>query len=428
MESIAIIGTGIAGMGCGHFLHKEFDIEFYEQNDYIGGHANTIYVKEDDKQIPIDTGFIVFNNKTYPNLVKLFKQLKVEVKPTNMSFSVQHLPTGLEYGSQHLFAQNKNYLNTSFFKMLFQIKRFYKEAEEVLHDERFANYSLLDYMKERKYSSDFVYKYIVPMSSALWSTPTDVTLKYPVRVLVQFFKNHGLLGIDTQFQWYTVQNGSWQYRDKLIAPFKGKIKTGRAAKKVSMVDQKVKVVASDGSEKFFDKVILACHADQSLRILDEPTDRQFRLLHNFKYQKNIATLHSDESIMPKRKSLWSAWNYRVEEIEEETVATTIYDMNVLQNVSQKKNYFVSINDHGKIRSEKIIKQIEYEHPIFTTTTARDQKELFLLNEGENICFCGSYFRFGFHEDAFTSAVNLCERILKRNPWDKVANPELELVS
>jgi len=427
MESIAIIGTGIAGMGCGHFLHNEYDIEFYEQNDYVGGHTNTVYVQEEGKEIPIDTGFIVFNNETYPNLVKLFKRLEVEVKPTNMSFSVQHLPTGLEYSSLHLFAQMKGYFNPSFIRMLFQINRFYRESEEVLNDDRYANYSLQDYVKRKKYSSDFVYKYIVPMSSALWSTPVDVTLQYPVRALVQFFKNHGLLGINTQFQWYTVQGGSWQYRDKLIAPFGHKITTGKAVKKIYRDNGKVRIIASDGSEKIVDRVILACHADQALKILADPTELESRLLKNFQYQKNMATLHTDESIMPKIKSAWSAWNYRVEEVKGELTSTTIYDMNILQNVSQEKKYFVSINDPGKIDPTRIIKTIDYEHPIFTPATAMAQRDLSLLNRNGLTYFCGSYFRFGFHEDAFTSAVNLCERLLERNPWE-IKNPMLELIS
>ncbi len=428
MESIAIIGTGIAGMGCGHFLHHRFDIEFYEQNDYIGGHTNTVYVEEEGQKIPIDTGFIVFNNRTYPNLVKLFTQLDVAIKETNMTFSVQHLPTRLEYSSLHLFAQKKNYFSLSYIKMLMQIKRFYAESEEVLANDIFTSYSLLDYMKEKEYSSDFVYNYIVPMSSALWSTPTDITLKYPVRALVQFFKNHGLLGIDTQFLWYTVADGSWQYRNKLIAPFKDKIQIGKAAKKVFRENGKVRIVGSDGSEKIFDKVIFACHADQALKILADPTDLENRLLLNFKYQKNIATLHTDEAIMPKIKSTWSAWNYRVEEIDGAVTATTIYDMNILQQVSKKKNYFVSINDPGRINPTKIIRKIEYEHPVFTTATAKAQHELPRLNENGASYFCGSYFRFGFHEDAFTSAVNLCEKLVGQNLWEKAMNPKLELIS
>ena len=424
MESVAIIGTGIAGMGCGHFLHKRYDIEFYEQNSYIGGHTNTVYVEEEGRKIPIDTGFIVFNNVTYPNLVRLFKQLNVEVKPTKMSFGVQHVPSGLEYGSLNLFAQKRNYLNPGFWRMLLQIKRFYAEAEEILQNERYASYSLLDYVKERHYSNDFLYNYIVPMSSALWSTPTDVTLQYPARALVRFFKNHGLLGINTQVQWYTVQNGSWQYRDKLIAPFKHKIQVGKAAKRVIREDGKVVIIASDGSEKKYDKVIFACHADQTLRLIYDRTELENSLLSPFKYQKNIATLHTDEEVMPKIRSTWSAWNYRVENIRGELTSTTIYDMNCLQAVSKKKNYFVSINDPGVVNQSKIIRRIEYEHPIFTTETARAQESLQVLNENGVSYFCGSYFRFGFHEDAFTSAVNLCSKLLAQDAWEavKAENP------
>ena len=419
MESIAIIGTGIAGMGCGHFLHDRYDLEFYEQNSYVGGHTHTVYVEEEGKEIPIDTGFIVFNNVTYPNLVRLFKQLKVEVKPTTMSFGVQHVPSGLEYGSLDMFAQKRNYLNLRFWRMLFQIKRFYSEAEEILENDRYASYSLHDYAKERKYNDDFLYNYIVPMSSALWSTPTDITLQYPARSLVRFFKNHGLLGINTQFQWYTVKNGSAQYREKLIDPFKHKIQVGKAARKVIRENGRVTIIAADGSEKTFDKVIFACHADQALKLLYDRTELENRLLKAFKYQKNIATLHTDEAIMPRIKSTWSAWNYRVENIRGELTATTIYDMNCLQEVSKKKNYFVSINDPGVIDPSCIIRKIEYEHPIFTTETARAQESLLTLNENGVSYFCGSYFRYGFHEDAFASAVNLCTKLLGHDAWEGV---------
>jgi predicted NAD/FAD-binding protein len=425
MESIAIIGTGIAGMGCGHFLHRHYDLTFYEQNAYVGGHTNTVYVEEEGKQIPIDTGFIVFNKVTYPNLVRLFNELEVEYKPTNMSFGVQHLPTGLEYGSLALFAQRRNYLNPGFWKMLFDVKRFYREAEEILTNEKYVTYSISDYIKERDYSDNFLYHYIVPMTSALWSTPTDITLQYPARALVQFFKNHGLLGIDTQFQWYTVHNGSWQYRDKIIAPFKDRIQVSKAVKKVLRDGSKVRLIASDGTERKFDKVIFACHADQAFGLLLDPTDLEFSLLRKFKYQKNLATLHTDESIMPRTRSTWSAWNYRVQKVRGELTTTTIYDMNCLQNVSSRTNYFVSINDPGLVDKSKVIRRIEYEHPIFTPETARAQQSLHQLNDNGSSYFCGSYFRFGFHEDAFTSAVNLCGKLLGRDPWEAAIarNPE-----
>jgi predicted NAD/FAD-binding protein len=418
MESIAIIGTGIAGMGCGHFLHKKFDIDFYEQNSYAGGHTNTVYVDEDGTKIPIDTGFIVFNNVTYPNLVRLFTELGVEVKPTDMSFGVQHHPSGLEYSSKSLFAQKSNYLSPRFWRLLFQIQRLYKESPEVLSNEKFAHYSLGDYVKEKKYNEDFVQQYIVPMSSALWSTPVETTLLYPVRVLINFFKNHGMLGINEQFQWYTVQNGSWQYRDKLIAPFKHKIKLNNPVDTIIRDNGRAIVITKDGQRKVYDKVIIASHADQALRMLGDPTTTEQHLLSNFQYQKNIATLHTDESIMPKTRSSWSAWNYIVEDVKGKLVATTAYDMNRLQNVSSKKNYFVSINDPGKVNKSQIIREIMYEHPIFTPETAAAQQRLHSLNDNGVTYFCGSYFRYGFHEDAFTSALQVCERILGGNHWAK----------
>lgn len=431
MESIAIIGTGIAGMGCGHFLHKQYDLDFYEINSYIGGHTNTVYVEEEGKQIPIDTGFIVFNERTYPNLVRLFKELNVEVKPTNMSFGVQFLPTGLEYNSLNLFAQKKNYFSIGYWKMLFQIKRFYDEAEEVLKNEKYASYSLMDYMKEKRYSNNFIYKYVVPMSSALWSTPTDITLQYPIRALVNFFKNHGMLGIGAEFQWYTVSRGSEEYKKKLIAPFKDKIRVGLGAHKVIRTNGKVKVIASDRTEKIYDKVIFACHADQALQLIENPSGMERALLSPFEYQRNVALLHTDENIMPKIKSTWSAWNYRVQEIAGQLTSTTVYDMNRLQEVSDKKNYFVSINDPGVVDLSKVIKKINYDHPIFTPETAKAQLQLHKLNDNGISYFCGSYFKFGFHEDAFASAVQLCTKLLGRDPWKgdlKAKNPIAEVVS
>jgi predicted NAD/FAD-binding protein len=430
MESIAIIGTGIAGMGCGYFLHKHYDLHFYEQNQYIGGHTNTVMVEEDGKQIPIDTGFIVFNYITYPNIVKLFEELKVEVKPTNMSFGVQHLPTGLEYGSQKLFAQISNYFKPGFWRMLRQIQRFHRESEEILTNDSYQHFSLHDYVVDKKYSDDFLYKYIVPMSSALWSTPTDITLQYPARALVQFFKNHGLLGTDTQFQWYTVHGGSRQYREKLIAPFRNKIQVGNAAVSVTRSNGKVQVTGSDGITMEYDKVIFACHADQSVKLMKDQTSVERALLSPFQYQKNMATLHTDNSVMPRTKSTWSAWNYRVQRVNNELTTTTIYDMNILQRVSEKMNYFLSINDPGVVDPSKIICKIVYDHPIFTPETAKAQKELGKLNRNGISYFCGSYFRFGFHEDAFTSAVNLCAGLLGRDPWEreKVKNPAMAVSS
>ncbi|WP_317900151.1 NAD(P)/FAD-dependent oxidoreductase [Aurantibacillus circumpalustris] len=414
MEKLAIIGTGIAGMGCAHFLHKKYELSIFEQNDYIGGHTNTVAVDEDGKDVFMDTGFMVFNFETYPNLVKLFDEIKASIKKTDMSFSVQYKPTGLEYcssGINGLFAQRKNIFNISYIKMLMEISRFNKISLEILEDKRYENHSLREFIKEFKFSEEMLWKYLVPMSSAVWSTPMDKMLDFPALTLIRFFKNHGFLGLNTQHQWYTLEKGSESYKEILIKPFKDEIQINNAVVSVSKKDKKAIVILKDGTQKEFDKVIFACHADQALKILTEPSADEKRLLSPFKYQKNIATVHTDESVMPKNKKTWSSWNYRIEEIDRELLPTTIYWMNNLQGVSKKKNYFVSINAFpNSIAKNKLIREIDYEHPLFDLPAINAQKKLPLLNQNGPLYFCGSYFNYGFHEDAFKSAVELCLRM------------------
>jgi len=408
---IAIVGTGIAGMACGHFLQKNADIFFYEKNDYVGGHTNTITVDEDGQPVYIDTGFMVFNHVTYPHLTKLFADLNVPTFATSMSFSVQHLASKLEYcgsGLNGLFAQRKNIFSAKHIRMLKQIARFNEEGIKILDDPNYANHSLAQYIKEKGFGEDMLWKYLIPMSSAVWSTPMDKMLDFPAQTLIRFFYNHGFLGLDTQHQWYTVTKGSQAYREIIMAPFKEKIKLNDPVVKVKRQDGKAIVITKSGAEAEYDKVIIASHGDQVLPMLDAPIADEQRLLKNFKYQTNIATLHTDESIMPKTKRVWSSWNYRVEDKQGQTFASTIYWMNSLQNVSKKKNYFVSINDPGGIDPSKIIKTIEYEHPLFDVDAVKAQAELHKLNQSGPVYFCGSYFRYGFHEDALKSAVELCE--------------------
>lgn len=412
MERLAIIGTGIAGMGCAHFLHKKYELSLFEELDYVGGHTNTITVDEDGKDIFIDTGFMVFNYQTYPHLCKLFEEIDAPVKKTDMSFSVQYLPSGLEYSGssiRHLFAQKRNIFNLSFFKMLKQINRFNKESVAILDNPKYADYSIGKYIDEFGYGQEMLWKYLIPMSSAVWSTPMDQILDFPAVTLIRFFKNHGFLGLDTQHQWYTLQNGSQAYRAKLIAPFKDQIRVDTKIVAVERLQNgKVLIVTAKGEELIFDKVIMACHADQAFRILRNKTSDEDRLLSKFKYQANLAVLHTDQNQMPKKKLAWSSWNYRIEKQGDELVPSTIYWMNSLQGVSNKKNYFVSINPSPTIDESKVIKKIAYEHPLFDVPAMQAQEELYKLNETGPIYFCGSYFRYGFHEDAYKSAVDLCK--------------------
>ncbi len=410
----AIIGTGIAGMGCAHFLHPQDELTIYEQNDYIGGHTNTVTVDEDAEPVYVDTGFMVFNFVTYPNLCRLFEEIGAPIKKTDMSFSVQHMPSGLEYSGSslnHLFAQRKNIFNLCYIKMLAQIGRFNKESIKILDDPKYANYSIGQYVEEFGFGEDMLWKYLVPMSSAVWSTPMEQMLDFPAVTLIRFFLNHGFLGLDTQHQWYSLEKGSQSYRELLIKPFKNRIHVNRKAISVIRKEGKAIVKATDGSEEIFDRVIIAAHGDQALAILDEPTGEEQRLLSNFKYQYNKAVLHTDESIMPKTRLAWSSWNYRIKADNGSLVPSTIYWMNRLQGVSDKKNYFVSINPHDDLNEQKILLELDYEHPLFDVPAINAQAGLQSLNESGPVYFCGSYFRYGFHEDAFASAVELCGHLL-----------------
>lgn len=414
MKKLAIIGSGIAGMGCGHLLQSKYDITIFEKNNYPGGHTNTIEVDENGSTIYIDTGFMVFNFVTYPHLCQLFETIKAPIKKTDMSFSVQHVPSGLEYcgsGLIGLFAQRKNIFNWSYIKMLGEISRFNKISIEIIDKPEFQELSLQQYIKQFNFSEDMLWKYLIPMSSAVWSTPMEKMLEFPVVTLIRFFKNHGFLGLNTQHQWYTLHNGSQAYRKILIEPFKNRIRINTAAQKVSIKENKVEVVLSNGTIEQFDKVIFACHANEALNMLEKPNDIQQRLLTPFKYERNVALVHTDESVMPKTKKTWSSWNYRIENINGKPTPTTIYWMNNLQQVSKNKNYFVSINPiAGSVAENKKIKEIIYEHPLFDLTAIKAQAELQTLNENGPIYFCGSYFKYGFHEDAYASAVELCKKL------------------
>lgn len=420
MQKIAIIGTGIAGMAAARMLYKDFDITVFEQGEYVGGHTHTVTVQEGGSDIPIDTGFIVFNYHTYPHLTQLFNHLKVEVKKTDMSFGVQYVPDGLEYtgsGLNGLFAQRKNVLNPAYIRFLLEIDKFNKTCTEVLECNKFNRYTVKQYVLEKGFSQRFLYHYLIPMTSALWSTPTDVSLTFPVVSLVRFFANHGYLGLHTHFQWYTVAGGSWKYRDKLITPFKNKIHIHTSVVGVKPVSMGVKVITAQGINYMFDKVIIATHADHALKMLQEPTVIQQKLLSCFNYQKNVATLHTDTIVMPKKKSRWTSWNYRVDAINGVLTPYCTYYMNKLQGVSDKTDYFVSINQPNLVDKSKIIKMITYEHPIFTPQALQAQQDLSLLNTEGNIYFCGSYFRYGFHEDALLSAIEMCKKIIPHPTWN-----------
>lgn len=410
MQKLAIIGSGIAGMGCAHKLQHQYDITIFEQADYIGGHTNTITLEEDGKPIYLDSGFMVFNYETYPNLTEMFAEIDAPVIKTDMSFSVQFLPKKLEYSGSslnHLFAQRKNLFNISYLKMLMQINRFNKQSIEILDQPEYHDYSIGRFFKEFGYSNDMLWQYLIPMSAAVWSAPMEQILDFPAVTLIRFFKNHGFLGLDTQHQWYTLQNGSQAYRKKLIAPFRDRIKINNKIVSVKRLDNgKVEVENSKGEKFEFDKVIMASHADQTFEIVKDKTPLETELLSKFKYQLNKAVVHTDEKQMPEAKLAWSSWNYRVEKQGDKLLPSTIYWMNSLQGVSKKTNYFVSINPTATLNPDKVVKEIDYHHPLFDVPAMQAQQRLHELNQSGPVYYCGSYFKYGFHEDAYKSAVDL----------------------
>ena len=413
MEKLAIVGTGIAGMGCGHLLQHKYDIHLFEQNDYIGGHTNTLFVSEGDREVSMDTGFMVFNYQTYPELCKLFEEIGAPVKKTDMSFSVQHVPSGLEYcgsGISGLFAQRKNIFSPKFISMLLKISKFNKLSVQILDDPAYDGMTIGEYIKKHRFGEEMLWKYLVPMSAAVWSTPMDKMLDFPAKTLIRFFFNHGFLGLNTQHQWYTLEGGSESYKKLLIAPFKDKIRVNsKVISAMRLESGKVELTFVNGATEIFDKVIFASHGDQALAALKNPTDPEKELLSCFKYQYNKATVHTDESIMPRTKKVWSSWNYRIVNKNNKPEPTTIYWMNSLQGVSNRRNYFVSINaEDGSIDPSKIIKEFDYEHPLFDVAAIEAQDRLNQLNENGPIYYCGSYFKYGFHEDAYASAVKLCK--------------------
>jgi len=294
------------------------------------------------------------------------------------------------------------------------VKKFNESCVEVLEDDQLGSLTIEEYAKYKGLGFDFLKWYILPMSSALWSTPVKTTMKFPVRSLVRFFKNHGLLGLDTQFQWYTVDGGSEEYKKRLIEPFKALIEVGVSAKAIELRDDKVLVTDSNGQEVLYDKVVVATHADEALSLLIEPTKDEKRLLSKFEYQVNDTVLHTDEKIMPDAKKVWSSWNYVINDEEQQGVCT--YWMNCLQGVSKDLNYFVTLNGGDLIDQKKILRRFKYEHPVFTVEAMNAQSELSKLNTDGRIFYCGSYFKNGFHEDALKSAVDVCSLILGRDPW------------
>ncbi len=416
---IAVVGSGIAGMSSAWLLSKKHNITVFESEDRIGGHSNTINLSIDELNYPVDTGFIVYNDCNYPNLVKLFDYLKVPTKPSTMSFSVSQNSGRFEFGSRGINAlvgQRSNLLDYNFIFMIKDILRFFKNSEEFLRDSNVnADISLGEFLSTNNYKDFFINRFILPMGAAIWSTYSEKILLYPAVSFLRFFRSHGLLGINSPINWRTVDGGSREYIKRLTSNYSDKIRLSSRVKKIFRIDKGVELLDEEGNREQFDEVVIATHADQALTMLADPDQSEKNILGAFLYTSNKAIVHSDEKLMPKRKRVWSSWNYMGSAGER---ASITYWMNLLQTIKINKEIFVSINPIIQPDHETVYSVIHYQHPFFDAHAWKSQSSLWSLQGRRNTWYCGSYFGYGFHEDALQAGLAVAEELggIKR-PWD-----------
>ena len=407
--NIAVIGSGVSGLVSSLILSRKHNITIFEKCSYLGGHVHTHKMNDEDGVLNVDSGFIVYNENTYPNFIKLMKLLNVETQNTSMGFSYSD-GNDFEYSGNSinsLFAKKTNFVSLNFYLFIYNILKFNKIALKDL-DNLDINVKLIDYLKTNKISKELIEKYIIPMGSAIWSTDPETMKDMPARFFIRFFKNHGLLDVRNRPQWKVIKNGSFQYVKKIYKELKknnAKIFLNHNVKEVSRVKDKVIIKIKGKDEIFFDKVIFACHSNQALQIIKNITPEEKNILSNIKYQNNTATIHTDTNILPRRKKAWSSWNYLSVNKDERVVLT--YNMNILQGLKSKNIFCVTINDPGLIEQGKIIKTINYSHPLFSESSVTAQSQKDLINGKNNTFFSGAYWGYGFHEDGVNSALDVC---------------------
>jgi predicted NAD/FAD-binding protein len=410
---IAIIGTGIAGNVAAYKLRQQHDITVFEAGSYVGGHTNTVDVEEGGTRLAIDTGFIVFNDRTYPNFIGLLDEIGQASQPSVMSFSVQRQDSGLEYAGSSLnslFAQRRNILRPAFYRMIRDILRF---NDATLHhvEELEETETIGAYLVRNNYSKEFNDQYLVPMAAAIWSAEPVAILEMPVKFLVRFFANHGLLQTANRPMWRVIEGGSREYVSKLVAEHRDRIRLNSPVQSVSRIDDGVELHSASGGKEHFDFVFIACHSDQALSLLADATDAERDVLGAIRYQANEAILHTDDSLMPTRKLAWAAWNYHIPQEPDRHVAVT-YNMNILQGLQSQKEYLVTLNNDLDIDPAKIIQRIGYEHPIYSQEAVRAQCRQADIN-CDRTFYCGAYWRNGFHEDGVVSTLHALQHFEKR---------------
>lgn len=416
---IAVIGAGISGMSAAYFLSQKHDVSVFEKESYVGGHSRTLTFQEDLNKVSVDTGFIVFNQKNYPNLSALFRHLEVPTIKSNMSFGVSINNAWLEYGTMklsNLFSQKRNFLRPSYYRMLQDVLKFNKKALPYIGSQNYK--TIGDLIEDLKLGDWFKNYYLLPMSGAIWSTPVEDMLNFPAETLVRFFHNHGLLSVDGQPQWYTVKGGSKEYVTRLTSKIKKNIRTNLAVSSVTRDKNSATVTDSNGGKHQFDAIIFACHSDQALALIDKPSKEEKSVLGRIQYKPNSVILHQDSSFMPKRKSAWSSWVYLSNSSKDKTNKMSLtYWMNSLQSLQSKKPVLVTLNPSVKPKEELIINEHIFDHPQFNQDAIAAQKDIPSIQGVDKFWFCGAWQRYGFHEDGLSSAIKVVKDFGVKLPWE-----------
>ncbi len=417
---VAIIGAGISGLTAAYRLSEIHDVTVFEANDYLGGHTNTVDVELDGEHHAIDTGFIVFNDWTYPNFIALLNELNVKSLPTSMSFSVRCDSANLEYNGSSLnglFSQRRNLIRPSFFRMLRDILRFNKEACGLALSHLLPEESTVgEFLARNNYSREFADHYLLPMGAAIWSCPVGTFETFPIKFIVEFYKNHGLLSVRNRPVWRVIEGGSRSYVTQMVKRFRDCVSLNTPIEKVERTAHAVVVTPRNKPQQTFDHVVFGCHSDQCLRMLADPTHVERSVLTEFPYERNVAVLHTDASVLPKQRRTWAAWNYLLNEKSSQRnvqPATVTYQINILQHLKSRHSFNVTLNSEQNIAPSKILKRFEYAHPIFTVRRAAAQARHGELINSNRTSYCGAYWGNGFHEDGVVSAIRVCDALLPK---------------
>jgi predicted NAD/FAD-binding protein len=411
MKRIAVIGAGISGMGAAYLLSRKHEVWLFEKEGRLGGHTHTHPIETSCGVLPIDTGFIVHNDRTYPNLVRLFRRMGILRQASDMSFGVSCRQSGFEYSSRGLggfFAGRSNLFRPGHYRFLAEIMRFNREAKRLLHDPASAEITLGDYLRANGFAGDFTHYYLHPMAAAVWSTSPEEIEDFPVFTLIRFLENHGLLGLTTAPQWYALKGGSSVYISPLTAPYRDRIRLEAKIDGVRRTAAGAEISFADTPPESFDEVVFACHAPQTLQLLKDLTPLERQVLGGFRTSRNETVLHTDSSLLPQRPAARASWNYHLG--TRRRVATLTYHMNRLQALPTRQDYCVTLNDTQSVDQRRVLREMTYFHPLYNLEAVRAQARWHEISGRNRTHFCGAYWFYGFHEDGLNSAIRVAEKL------------------